>query len=111
MAALLPAVPGAGQPTARAGEEYILRFATLAPRARRLRIEARKWQERVSDATGGRVKVLVYFGGSAGDEHAIVQKMRMGQFDAAGLSTIALSPSLISCHVLPLSSDAKTPFS
>lgn len=90
------------QPTAGAesGEEHVLRFATMAPKSRRLAVEAGRWKERVSRATGGRVKVVVYWGGGAGDEKAIVRKMRMGQFDAAALSTIALSAYIKQVQVL-----------
>ncbi len=82
------------------GEQHVLRFATMAPKSRRLAVEAGKWKKRVDKATGGRVKVVVYWGGGAGDEKSIVRKMRMGQFDAAALSTIALSPYIKQVQVL-----------
>jgi len=99
-AALSVLLAGTVPPGAGAGEEHVLRFATMAPKSRRLAVEAGRWQERVSRATGGRVKVVVYWGGGSGDEKAIVRKMRMGQFDAAALSTIALSAYIKQVQVL-----------
>ena len=69
----------------------VIRMATLAP-------DGSLWDEIMSDMgagwseqTGGRVKLRIYAGGVAGDESDVIRKMRVGQLQAAALTTAGLA--------------------
>lgn len=68
-----------------------IRMATLAP-------DGSLWDEIMSDmgagwekATEGRVQLRIYAGGVAGDEADVIRKMRVGQLQAAALTTAGLA--------------------
>ena len=77
-----PAVPQA--PT-------VIKLATFVPDGsvwhRALREMGAEW----SQSTGGRVQLKVYPGGVAGDEPDYVRKMRIGQIQAAAITTAGLA--------------------
>ncbi len=93
LAAVLPGVP------ARA-DGVVVKLATLAPDGsswhESLKDLARRWSER----SGGRVQLKIYAGGVAGDETAVLSKMRIGQFGAALVTTHGLVA--ITSHVRAL---------
>lgn len=64
----------------------------LVPRSNTWVIEAKKWTQRLKEATHNRLSVSIYWGGAAGDERAVIQKMRKGQIDASAISSTSLSP-------------------
>jgi len=64
----------------------------LVPRSNQWVIEAKKWSDKLEKATDGRLSARVYWGGAAGDERAVIQKMRKGQIDASAISSTSLSP-------------------
>ncbi len=78
----LAAGPAAGQ---------VVKLATLVPEGsvwdKALKQMGADWQA----ATEGRVKLRIYPGGVAGDEPDIVRKMRIGQLQAATLTTTGLT--------------------
>jgi TRAP-type C4-dicarboxylate transport system substrate-binding protein len=68
-----------------------IRMATLAP-------DGSLWDEIMSEmgagweqSTGGHVKLRLYPGGVAGDEADVIRKMRIGQLQAAALTTAGLA--------------------
>lgn len=71
--------------------QTVVKLVTLAPNGsvlhRILEDQAAEWNQ-VSD---GRVEVLLYAGGVAGDDPDMVRKLRLGQFQAAALSVEGLS--------------------
>jgi TRAP-type transport system periplasmic protein len=78
-----------------------VKLATLAP-------DGSSWHEALKDlgqrwaqASGGRVRLKIYPGGVAGDETAVVSKMRVGQFGAALVTSHGLTN--ITTHVRALS--------
>ena len=80
---LLPAAPARAQTT--------VKLATLVP-------EGSVWDKALRDmgaewatATQGRVTLRVYPGGVAGDEPDVVRKMRIGQLQAAAITTAGLA--------------------
>jgi TRAP-type C4-dicarboxylate transport system substrate-binding protein len=79
-AVLVVSVAGAG----------VIKLATLVPEGsvwdKELRRAGAEWQEQ----TAGRVTLRVYPGGVAGDEPDVLRKMRIGQLDAATLTTGAI---------------------
>lgn len=72
------------------GGEVEIKMATIAPEnapyVKFLRDMGTAWEE----ATWGRVSLVVYSGGQAGDEPDIVRKMRIGQYQAAALTISGL---------------------
>jgi TRAP-type C4-dicarboxylate transport system substrate-binding protein len=87
---------------AHATEPVVLRFATLVPDgtawARELKAAARD----VEIGTHGQVRWKWYFGGIAGDESAVPERIRRGQLEgqAAGVSCVDMAPSLRVLRVL-----------
>ena len=70
---------------------HVLRLATLMPRAGRTRRLLAAWNQRLAERTEGRLQVRVYWGGSMGDERTMVRRMRIGQLDAASLTSGGLA--------------------
>ena len=68
-----------------------IKLATLAgngsPWDLRLREMGQNWKEE----SNGEVKLTIYPGGVAGDESSVIRKMRIGQLNAASISTEGLS--------------------
>jgi len=90
--------------TSLSAKNTIIKVATLAP-------EGTAWHDILIDlgqrwkkATDGEVQVRIYPGGILGDERDMVRKMRIGQIQAAALSTEGLSElsPLFSAFFLPL---------
>ena len=77
-------------PAARA-ETAVVKLATLVPQGsvwdKALRDMGAEW----SSATEGRVALRVYPGGVAGDEPDVVRKIRIGQLQAAAITTAGLA--------------------
>ncbi len=84
-------IPAAGQLQAQDTQKHVLRMAFLVPRSQQVVIEFKKWEKRLSDATGGRLGLQVFFGGSAGDEQDVIRKMRAGQLDGTAVTTASMS--------------------
>lgn len=85
--ALLAAVPTG----ARADDKVTLKVATLAP-------EGSTWAKVLADAdqklterSGGRIRLKLYAGGVAGDEPDFVRKMRVGSLHGAGVTSVGLA--------------------
>jgi TRAP-type C4-dicarboxylate transport system substrate-binding protein len=83
-------VGGSGAPHAGAEEKTIIRYATIAPAGSSFGKVLKAWGRTLSKETDGRVELRYYSGGSQGDERDFVRKMRAGQMDAAGVTTIGL---------------------
>ncbi len=85
---MLGAFPGGAAP-ARA--EVIVKMATLAPEGSTwdqiLKAMGGKWRQ----APGGGVTLRIYPGGVLGDEPDVVRKMRVGQIQAAALTSVGIS--------------------
>jgi TRAP-type C4-dicarboxylate transport system substrate-binding protein len=75
-------------PQARA--QTVLKLATLAPQGsvwhEILVDQVARWEE----SAGGDLEVRIYAGGVAGDDPAVIRKMRVGQLQAAALSVEGL---------------------
>ena len=86
--ALAPAfAPTPAEPQA----PIVIKLATFVPDGsvwhRAMRVMGAEWAQ----ATGGRVQLKVYPGGVAGDEPDYVRKMRIGQIQAAAITTAGLA--------------------
>jgi TRAP-type C4-dicarboxylate transport system substrate-binding protein len=75
---------------AAAHAQTAIKLATLVPQAsvwdKNLKQMAEEWKE----ATGGRVTVTVFSGGSQGDEPTVVRKMRLDALQAAAFTNVGL---------------------
>ena len=94
--------PASGDPGRRAssstvaaasasGAPIVVKMATLAP-------EGSSWYKVLQDmgedwkkASGGQVTLRIYPGGVAGDEDAMIRKMRIGQIQAAAITGMGLA--------------------
>jgi TRAP-type C4-dicarboxylate transport system substrate-binding protein len=83
-------VRGSAPIPARAEATTTLRFATLLPPGSPYNDLLRAWNRSLKKATDNRVQLRFYTGGSQGDERDFIRKMRVGQMDAAVLSTVGL---------------------
>jgi TRAP-type C4-dicarboxylate transport system substrate-binding protein len=73
-----------------ADAQFRLRIATLAPANSSAGRVFHLWNKQLQELSGGRVKVDTYLGGVAGDERAVLRKMKLGQLDGGGLTTVGL---------------------
>jgi TRAP-type C4-dicarboxylate transport system substrate-binding protein len=80
----------------------VIKMATLAPEGsswfRVLQEMGEEWRK----ASGGAVTLRIYPGGVAGDEDAMIRKMRIGQIHAAAITGIGLAylePSFYALHI------------
>ena len=83
-------VGGSRAPHADADEKTVIRYATIAPGGSAFGKILKAWGRSLSKETEGRVEFRYYSGGSQGDERDFIRKMRAGQMDAAGVTTIGL---------------------
>lgn len=100
-AVLLLAVALAAPGAARSAP-MVVKMATLAPEGsswyRVLQEMGEEWRK----ASGGAVTLRIYPGGVAGDEDAVIRKMRIGQIQAAAITGIGLAylePSFYALHI------------
>jgi TRAP-type C4-dicarboxylate transport system substrate-binding protein len=91
------AVPGVARPA-----PMVVKMATLAPEGsswfRVLQDMGEEWRK----ASNGTVTLRIYPGGVAGDEDAMIRKMRIGQIQAAAITGIGLAylePSFYALHI------------
>lgn len=84
-------LPGAvSAPKAEAEAKTVIRFASLAPTGSAFMKVMKAWNRSIVKETEGRVDVRFYSGGSQGDERDFVRKIRAGQLDGAGITTVGL---------------------
>ena len=68
-----------------------IKMATLAPEGSPWHEVLREIRQDWLDISGGKVRLNIYAGGTAGDESDMVRKMRIGQIHSAALSAEGLS--------------------
>lgn len=68
-----------------------IEMATLAPRNSPWATVFRAAAKEVEKETNGAVKIVVYFGGSRGDEKKMIRKMRSDQLQGAAITSVGLS--------------------
>jgi TRAP-type C4-dicarboxylate transport system substrate-binding protein len=69
----------------------VIKMATLAPEGSSWYKVLQKMGDSWKKATNGAVTLRIYPGGVAGDEDAVIRKMRVGQLQAAAVTGIGLS--------------------
>lgn len=99
LAALLLVAPGSQAPS-RAEPTHIIRVATLAPRNSPFMRQFSQLDQRLREYTKGAVGFRLYASGMSGDENDVVRKMRIGQIDAAMVTSEGLGLVLPQVNVL-----------
>jgi len=85
LAICLPAGRAAAEPT------YKLEIATVAPKKTPWAELLALYEKNVEAASGGRIDVKVFYGGTRGDENAAVRKVAAGDMQGVGASTGAVA--------------------
>src|SRR3954453_10820838 len=67
-----------------------IKLGTIAPSACNWHTLLKEMGQKWSEASGGKVKLIIYPGGVVGNEGDMVKKTRIGQLQAAALTTIGL---------------------
>jgi TRAP-type C4-dicarboxylate transport system substrate-binding protein len=73
-----------------AGGAHTLRIATLAPAHSSAGRVFAIWHKQLAQLSEGRVSLDTYLGGVAGDERTVLRKMKLGQLDGGGMTTVGL---------------------
>jgi TRAP-type C4-dicarboxylate transport system substrate-binding protein len=71
-------------------QEYLIKFATLAPEGSTWLNVMKEYDAAVRKESGGRLGFKIYSGGVAGDEKDVIRKIRLGQFSSAGFTGVGL---------------------
>jgi TRAP-type C4-dicarboxylate transport system, periplasmic component len=66
-------------------QEYILKLGTLAPAGSSWFDKLSEFKNEVETKTNGKIKIIIYSGGVAGDEIEMVRKMQSGKIQGAAL--------------------------
>ncbi len=74
-----------GQTTARA-QQYIIKFATLAPDGSTWMNVMKEYDQAIRKESGGRLGFRIYPGGVQGDEKDVLRKIKLGQLHSAGIT-------------------------
>ena len=88
--------------------EYEIKFATLAPEGSLWMKELQKFDSRVQQATNGEVRFKFYFGGIAGDDMQVVEKLKSGQLHAAALTGVGLGSIVPALRIMEIPFTYKT---
>lgn len=75
---------------ASASAQSVLKLATVVPQGSVWDKNLKQMGDEWKDATGGRVSVTVFSGGSQGDEPTVLRKMRLDALQAAAFTNVGL---------------------
>jgi TRAP-type C4-dicarboxylate transport system substrate-binding protein len=70
--------------------EHVLRISMLAPRGSPAFRTLDAWANTVKQKTGGQLRIQYFAGGISGDERDVLRKMKVGQLDGSGLTSVGL---------------------
>jgi TRAP-type C4-dicarboxylate transport system substrate-binding protein len=87
---------------AASAKETVLRIATLAPEGTSWHTGLVELDKELRARSNGELGLKLYAGGVAGDEAAVLQKLKVGQLQGAGLTGMGLGQVAPSCRVLEL---------
>ena len=74
------------QPSAAAAQNYVLKFATLAPAGSTWMQLLQDWADEVRQKSDGRLVFKIYPGGVQGDEPDVLKKIRFGQLQGGAFT-------------------------
>jgi TRAP-type C4-dicarboxylate transport system substrate-binding protein len=84
------------------GEDFIIKFATLAPEGSTWLNVMNKLNNDIQKSTDGKLKFRIYSGGVFGDEKDVLKKVRFGQVHCAGFTGNGLGEILPEIRILEL---------
>lgn len=68
------------------GQEYTIKFATLAPEGSTWMNVMKEYDQAIRKESGGRLGFKIYPGGVQGDENVVLRKIKLGQLHSAGIT-------------------------
>lgn len=71
-------------------QQYLIKFATLAPEGTAWMNVMKEFDEAVRKESGGRVGFRIYPSGTQGDEKVVLRRIRSGQLHAGGFTGVAM---------------------
>lgn len=74
--------------TARAGE--VLKIGTLAPKSSPWGMVFSTWAKAVSEKSGGRLELQIFYNGAQGDDDTMIAKIKSGQLNGAAVTGLGL---------------------
>ena len=83
----------------------LIKLTTLAPKDSSYHQALQKMGQQWAKATGGDIDLVIYPGGIQGGESAMIKRMRIGQIQAAMITTVGLSdiePSVSGLQSMPM---------
>jgi TRAP-type C4-dicarboxylate transport system substrate-binding protein len=81
-------------------QQYAIKFATLAPEGSTWITVMKEYDQVVRKESGGRLGFKIYAGGVAGDERDVLRKIRLGQFQSAGITGVGIGEIAKSARIL-----------
>lgn len=75
---------------AQAEAEFKIKLGTLAPKSSPWGKVFSTWEKAVSEKSGGRLEVQIFYNGAQGDEDGMVGKVKNGQLDGAAITGVGL---------------------
>jgi TRAP-type C4-dicarboxylate transport system substrate-binding protein len=81
-------------------QQYTIKFATLAPEGSTWITVMREYDQVIRKESGGRLGFRIYAGGVAGDEKDVLRKIRLGQFQSAGITGVGIGEIAKSARIL-----------
>lgn len=72
-----------GTPAVAANKKIVMKVAVSFPRSPKMAMRTARYNRDLAEVTDGQVQVRVYWGGVAGDERAVLRKMKTGQLDGS----------------------------
>ncbi|MCS6984177.1 MAG: TRAP transporter substrate-binding protein DctP [Leptospiraceae bacterium] len=82
--------------------QVIWKYATLAPEGSSWGLSVKKMQREIESQSKGALKLRVFYGGVAGDEKAMMDKLRRGLLDMASFTGIELGQVVGDVRILEL---------
>ncbi len=76
--------------SAASAQEVVVKLGTLAPSGSTWHNLLKEMGEKWAEASGGKVKLRIYAGGTQGNEGDMVRKMAVGQLQAAAITTVGM---------------------
>ena len=86
--------------TGSRAQEFTIKFATLAPEGSTWINIMREYDAAVRKESGGRLGFKIFPGGMAGDEKDVMRKIRLGQFNSAGITGFGIGDAAKAARVL-----------
>ena len=81
-------------------QQFTIKFATLAPEGSTWINVMKEYDQAIRKESGGRLGFRIYAGGVAGDEKDVLRKIRLGQFQSAGITGVGIGEIAKSARIL-----------